>query len=202
MSDQLEIWMDQLHLVAQGDKPPAPVVRPGTGFERHLGRRQPGEEPLNLRAPEVVAQNRSFLLVHRVDRENMFGRVDRNPLVFHRAALSSGWLFDPTLAHSMPAGRPPQQSSRQNPLASVKPIRLTFRGRDHFLIQIVGLHVERGTFGRRICHGCSPLPNRGDPSIQVAGGLSRAPSPDCPAAHPVRQAFKGVLSSPLPPVPA
>jgi hypothetical protein len=39
-------------------------------------------------------------------RKNMLGRVDRNTLKFHWAALSLGWLFDPILAHSMSLGRP------------------------------------------------------------------------------------------------
>jgi hypothetical protein len=45
-----------------------------------------------------------------MDRKNMFGRVDRNALKFHWAALSLGWLFDPIVAHSMPLGRPPQHN--------------------------------------------------------------------------------------------
>ncbi|MGC8476371.1 MAG: hypothetical protein ACP5NP_08455, partial [Acetobacteraceae bacterium] len=36
----------------------------------------------------------------------------------------------------------PRQSRRRNQLASVKQTRLTFRGRDHFLILIVALLIQ------------------------------------------------------------
>ena len=78
--------------MAHRTEPAAPVMRAGTGFQRHFGRLQLGEERLDLRPPEITTQHRPFHLIDPVDREDMLGRVDRNPLVCHRAALSLGWF--------------------------------------------------------------------------------------------------------------
>jgi hypothetical protein len=88
------------------------MVRAGASFENHLRWCQFGEERFNLNAPDLAPQYKALLLVDPVDRKNMLGRVNRNTFKVHWTPLSSGWLFDPMLAHSMPLGRPPQHKTK------------------------------------------------------------------------------------------
>jgi hypothetical protein len=69
----------------------APMVRAGAGFQNNFRCRLLAEKSFDLRAPQLAAQNRPLPFINAMKREDMFGRVDRNALDFHRAALPRGW---------------------------------------------------------------------------------------------------------------
>jgi len=59
------------------------MVRSTASLQNHFRSGQLAEKSLNLAALEFSPQNRPLPLVNTMQRENMFGRINRNTLIFH-----------------------------------------------------------------------------------------------------------------------
>ena len=75
-----------------------PMVRAATGFHRDLGRRQLLEEGDHLGAAQVRAQYRSVGMIHAVQGEDGFGRIDGYAFILGHGRLRSWLLTAPSLA--------------------------------------------------------------------------------------------------------
>src|SRR5437879_8157617 len=84
------------------------MVRPAARLQYHLGGRQSGEKSRHLPAPQLAPQPRALLLVNRVHREDVLGRIDGNALKLHGGRPSCLRLQRPNFGTPMPWGRPPQ----------------------------------------------------------------------------------------------
>jgi hypothetical protein len=79
-------------------------------FQGNLGRRQVPEEGGHLSAAKIGSKHRMTTFVDAVQGEDGLGRVEANALNLGHGRLRC-WFLTTQLWHSMPWGRPPQQSN-------------------------------------------------------------------------------------------
>ena len=85
-------------------------MRAATGFHHYVRGRLLGKELLHLRAAEIAPRHRTVGLIDPVQGENLLGRVYGDALVRHGGRLPVWTVTTTKPWHSMPWGRPPQQT--------------------------------------------------------------------------------------------
>jgi hypothetical protein len=101
---------EQSNPMTQLNEQAAPMMRAAARLQHHFSRLQLAEKRLDLATPELAPEHRAILIINAIQRENVFGRIDRNALKHHLGGPR--WWLTTQHWHKMPWGRPHQQATK------------------------------------------------------------------------------------------